>query len=244
MRIAIVADIHGNLVALDAALAAIGRDQPDQLVCLGDVAATGPQPSEVLDRLRALGCPVVMGNADAWLLKPRQSDTTDEDIRRIEEIDQWCAGQLRPDQLEYLRGFEPLLTLPLSDTASLLCFHGSPRSFDEIILATTPDQELEQMLAGYRATIMAGGHTHTQVLRRFGETLVVNPGSVGLPFERIDAGARTRNPPWAEYAIVSCSGGELGVELRRVSFDARIVVRAAMQSGMPHAEWWAREWLA
>jgi putative phosphoesterase len=244
MRVAIIADIHGNLVALDAVLAEIERERPDAVVCLGDVAATGPQPAEAVARLRALGCAAVMGNADAWLLDPRPYDTDDEDMRRIEAIDRWCAARLAPADLAYLRAFQPLVTLPLSGEASLLCFHGSPRSFDEIILATTPEAELEEMLGGYRAAVMAGGHTHIQLLRRHGETLLLNPGSVGLPFEQVDWGARTRNPPWAEYAIVGWAAGRLSVDLRRAPIDPGAVVRAALASGMPHAEWWAKDWQA
>ena len=75
MRIAIIANIHANRVALDAVLADIEALRPEQIVCLGDVAATGPQPRQAVERLRALGCPVVMGNADAWLLDPQPFET-------------------------------------------------------------------------------------------------------------------------------------------------------------------------
>lgn len=70
MRIAIIADTHGNLISLDAVLAEIEREQIEHIVCLGDVAGLGPHPREVLHRLRALDCPVVMGNADEFLLDP------------------------------------------------------------------------------------------------------------------------------------------------------------------------------
>jgi putative phosphoesterase len=242
MRVALIADIHGNLVALDAVLADIERARPDRVVCLGDVAATGPQPREVVERLRSLGCAAVTGNADAWLLNPRSDASDDEDTRRIEEIDRWCAAQLAPAHLGYLREFQPLLTVPLSGEVGLLCFHGSPRSFDDVILATTPASELEHMLAGFRATVMAGGHTHIQMLRRHGAAAIVNPGSVGLPFELIDPSGQTRNPPWAEYALVGWQAGRLSVELRRVPVDTASIVRAALASGMPHAEWWAEDW--
>ena len=241
MRVAIIADIHANLVALDAALADIEALRPDRLVCLGDVAATGPQPRPVVERLRGLGCPVVMGNADAWLLDPPAKVSADQDMRRFEEIDRWCAAQLAPADLDYLRTFAPTVELPLGDGAVLLCFHGSPRSYDDIIVATTPDDELARMLDGRRATILAGGHTHAQMLRRHQQMIVLNPGSVGLPFESSGAGGG-RNPPWAEYALVEYVRGRLGVELRRVPLDAGAVVRAALDSGMPHAVWWSQDW--
>ena len=85
MNIALISDIHGNLAAFEAVLADIERVQPDQVDCLGDVLAEGPQPREVLARLRALGCPVVLGNADAELLD-LPGDAESEDGRKILEI--------------------------------------------------------------------------------------------------------------------------------------------------------------
>jgi putative phosphoesterase len=242
MRIAIIADIHANDVALDAVLADIEMVQPEQIVCLGDVAATGPQPRQVLERLRALSCPAVMGNADAWLLDPQPSGTSDEHIRRFETIDRWCAAQLAPDDLAYLRTFQPTIALSLGEDATLLCFHGSPLSNTDIIRATTPDDELERMLGGQRATVLAGGHTHTQLLRRYRDMILLNPGSVGLPYEQNSATGGSRNPPWAEYAVVGWAAGKLSIELRRVPVDAAAIVRAARANAMPHAEWWVQDW--
>jgi len=78
MRIAIIPDIHGNGVALDAVLADLQQQAIDQIVCLGDAIQDGPQPAAVIQRLRDLACPVVMGNADAWLLSGEE--TGNEDI--------------------------------------------------------------------------------------------------------------------------------------------------------------------
>jgi putative phosphoesterase len=242
MRIAIIADIHANHIALDAVLADIEALQPDQIVCLGDVAATGPQPRQVVQRLRSLGCPVVMGNADAWLLDPQPAEASDEDTRRVEAIDSWCAAQLAPADLAYLRTFQPTIELRLGGDAVLLCYHGSPRSNTEIIQATTPDAELAPMLGGRRATLLAGGHTHIQMLRRYRDMILLNPGSVGLPFEQDSTTDRSRNPPWAEYALVGWADGALNVELRRMPVDIGAIVQAARASAMPHAEWWAQDW--
>lgn len=73
MRLALISDIHGNKVALEAVLKTISTRHITQVVCLGDVASTGPQPCEVIKRLREVGCPIVMGNMDAWLLQPSQN---------------------------------------------------------------------------------------------------------------------------------------------------------------------------
>ena len=240
MRVAVIADIHGNLTALDAVLADLEDTGYDRVVCLGDVAATGPQPHETVARLGALGCPVVMDNTDAASFRPVRLSPTDDDARRFAEIAAWCAAQLTPEDLAYMRTFQPTLTVPLGYDATLLCCHGSPRSNTEGILATTPDAALARMLAGYDATVLASGPTHAPFIRRYGGALLLNPGSVGLPYELTGEG--TRNPPWAEYSIVEWRAGAVNIALRRVSIDVDMVVCAALRSGMPHADWWVDGW--
>src|SRR5882724_189823 len=94
MRIGLIADIHGNLLALETVLDELAREGVNELICLGDVASLGPQPAEVLARLRALGCPVVMGNTDAWLLTPPAGDAAEEEDRSMYRLNAWCAAQL------------------------------------------------------------------------------------------------------------------------------------------------------
>ncbi|NOZ27051.1 MAG: metallophosphoesterase family protein [Chloroflexi bacterium] len=242
MRIAIISDIHGNLVALEAVLADLEARQVGEVVCLGDVAAFGPQPREVIARLRELNGSVVMGNTDAWLLNPRPHPVRDEDSHKVTEIELWGAEQLSPADLDYVRTFQPMIEISLGDEAKLLCFHGSPRSDRDVIAPATPEEDLERMLRGFQATVMIGGHTHTQMFRRYGDAILMNPGSVGFPIERDLATGRVRNPPWAEYAVVTREGEALGVELRRVPVDVEAIRRAALDSGMPHVEWWMEGW--
>lgn len=243
MQIVLIADIHANLVALETVLANIDRTYPDQLICLGDVAANGPQPRQTLDRLRALQCPVVMGNTDARLLSPQPTLPADEDSRRIEEIDQWCVEQLSSDDRDFLRTFQPTVDVALDDDATLLCFHGSPQSYNDIIVSSTPAEELDHFFAGARATVMAGGHTHEQMLRRHRKTIVINPGSVGFPFQIGPEPHQVRNPPWAEYALVSYERGDLSIELKRVPISVEDAVRLARESNMPNVDWWIKGWL-
>src|SRR6185437_11840199 len=105
-QIAILADIHGNLPALDAVLACVNAEGIDRIICLGDVATLGPQPREVIARLRLLGCPVVMGNTDAILLALQRDESTMSDDWSNEAFDNWCARQLTDDDLAYLRTFQ------------------------------------------------------------------------------------------------------------------------------------------
>src|SRR5689334_6906431 len=164
-KIAVLADIHGNLPALEAVLAKIDAEGIGRVVCLGDVATLGPQPREVIARLRALGCPVVMGNTDAILLALQRDESTIGDDSSNEAFDQWCANQLTDDDLAYLRTFQPTISLLLGDDVTLLCYHGSPRSYDDRITAETPDAALHEMLGEIPAQIYIGGHTHQQMLR-------------------------------------------------------------------------------
>jgi predicted phosphodiesterase len=241
MRIAVIADIHGHLTALEAVLADLAGAGTDRVVCLGDVVAGGPQPHEVLARLRELGCPVVMGNTDDAVLYPaRMANLDEERIRRWLEIAAWSAARLSLRDLSFVRTFQPTVTLPLGDDATLLCFHGSPRSNTDSIFATTPDAELAQMLEGYSATVLTGGHTHGPFIRPYRQALFVNPGSVGLPYVATMVGEP--RPSWAEYGIVEWRAGRLSIELRRVPIDVELVIQAVLQSGMPHATWEAGGW--
>src|SRR5256885_13425428 len=177
MRLALIADIHGNLPALENEIAELDRDRVDTIVCLGDVAV-GPQPVETIERLRQLGCPVVMGNWDACMLGD-EPKVDGELAEMLVDACTWSTDQLAPAQVEYLRGFRDTLELRLDDETTLLAFHGSPRSFDDEIFATTPDEELEQMLAGHDADVDAGGHTDFPLFRRYGQAGGRDPGGVG-----------------------------------------------------------------
>lgn len=238
MRIALIADIHGNLVALDAVLRELELESLDRIVCLGDVAVLGPQPSGVLERLRDLGCPVVIGNTDAWILDggPSYSPSV--------EVLAWCRAQLSPADLDFVRGFHPTVDVALGDSDTMLACHGSPRSFNDVISATTSEELLAPMLGDSHHRFIVGGHTHVQLVRRLGERYFINPGSVGLP----GVGPGTPDLPvnqdvrWAEFAILDVGDDRHAIELRRVPLDLAAVVAAARGSGMPGLDWWLTLW--
>lgn len=243
MRIAILSDIHGNLPALDAVLTDLAHETIDQIVCLGDVAIFGPQPCTTLARVLELGCPVVMGNTDAWALNPSPHPVRDEEPAFFNAVKLWGAKQLSAQDLAFIRTFQPTIYLELGDGVTFLGFHGSPNSFNDVITATTSDDEIAAMFAGHRATVMAGGHTHTPLVRRYQGTLIVNPGSIGLPWMQLVDTDATVNPAWAEYTIVTVDEGRTGVELRRTSYDLETLRTVVLTSGMPHGEWWLGDWV-
>ena len=243
MELAILSDIHGNLVALDTVIAELAHRSIDQIICLGDVAASGPQPHEVIDSLMGSGWPIVRGNADAWLLHPERYTGEDPFYQRIDEIDAWCESQLTGQDKAFLATFKPVIEVGLGDGLHLLGYHGSPRSDQEFVTATTPDQIIHEIFGEFPQHIFVGGHTHQQMLRRYRDAVLLNPGSVGLPYETMRPDARERNVPWAEYALLGWETGKLAIELCRVPLNVSVVKQAAFDCEMPHADWWASEWL-
>ena len=237
MKIVVFSDIHGNCCALDAVLDDLSRRDVDSFVCLGDVGATGPQTLETLERVAAIGCPVVMGNTDEILLGSEIPEADDEFMARINAIDSWCAELMDEAHREIIRGYSPTVSLADGD---LLGFHGSPASFNEEIPLDASDDDLHRALPG-DAIVHCGGHTHFQTFRRFGAQFYVNPGSVGMSYNRVSGDAHL--VPVAEYATVEVSDGALGgVELHRLPYDPAPLFEAARASGMPHLEWWLGEW--
>jgi putative phosphoesterase len=237
MRIAIISDIHGNSVALEAVLSDLQTEHIDHVVCLGDIATDGPQPREVIARLKALKSAVVMGNMDAWFQSPHPLGGSSRSAQRGNEIRSWGVSQLSPNDLDYLRTFQVTVEVSLDVATDLLCYHGSPLSNEEGISSTTPDEDLERMLSGCHAAVWAGGHTHTQMVRRHGGTTIFNPGSVGAPSRK----GQGRHSPWAEYGIIGWENSSLRIELRRVPVNVNLVKQAALSSGMPHGDWWIKE---
>lgn len=235
MRIAVFSDIHGNCVALDAVLEDLESHSADQMICLGDAIQGGPQPAEVADRLRELGCPVVMGNADAWLVTGAWTGVAEAVTERLLEVRKWSLSILDAEQVEFVEGFERRVEIDLGDDKALLAFHGSPDSFDDIILPETPEEDFQRMLAGFSALLFTGGHTHLQWVRRLRDSFYFNPGSAGLSYDRNADPSDFRFDPWAEYALVEYEAGRVGLQFRRVPYDVDKLAGAIRRSGIPYA---------
>jgi cytochrome c biogenesis protein CcmG/thiol:disulfide interchange protein DsbE len=150
-RLALISDIHGNGVALEAVLADLERDEVDDVICLGDIAAGGPQPHQVIGRLRELGYRAVRGNGEGWLLDGLPPGASAE-TQRLGAIARWAREQLTREDLDYLNALPATLTASVGGL-TVLCFHGSPRSDVESLMATTSDDALEEALAGAPAPL-------------------------------------------------------------------------------------------
>jgi predicted phosphodiesterase len=247
MRIAIISDIHGNRYALDRVLEDLERYPADVTVCLGDAVQGGCQPRETVARLRELGIPVVMGNADAWLLTGDEGISTEkippERLKKLQAVREWSLDQLSDEDRAYIASFQPTITIPLSNTKSLLCYHGTPASFEEILLPDTTYETFVNALGGDAGTIYCGGHTHVQFLRRVRDTFHFNPGSVGLAYSHHQPEDDFHTDAVAEYAVLTAEGERTALEFRRVPYDANAVIESYRASGRPFADEMIKQYL-
>jgi predicted phosphodiesterase len=172
MRIAAIYDIHGNLPALEAVLADVDQLGVDAIVVGGDLAWSAP-PSPTIERLMELGdrAHFILGNADVAHVK-------DFDLRPDP-----VATRAAREQRDLLAGMAATLALTIDGLGPALFCHGSPRNEDERITSATPEARLTELLDGVVQPLIVCGHTHRQFDRTVGGCRVLNPGSVGLPFE-------------------------------------------------------------
>lgn len=230
MRIGVIADVHGNLIALEAVLAHLREAAPDVIVNLGDLVSGPFDPAGSADAQMALACPTLAGNHERQLLDGGSgpSDAIARPLLSWSHLD-WIGR---------LPG-----TLSLADGQVFAC-HGSPRGGDlEYLLEdiSTGRARLDTMdaikprLEGIReARVVLCGHTHMARAVTVGGILVVNPGSVGLPGYAdadpvphvIEAGS-----PYARYALIERRGADWTAELRAVPYDYEAAAQQAERHG-------------
>jgi putative phosphoesterase len=169
--IATLYDIHGNLAALEAVLAEVPADAT--IVVGGDVCAGGPQPSETLERLRALGDRVLWlrGNADRELMAGELG------LAPVELIDA-TREQLTEEQITFLYANPPSVQI-----GRTLYVHASPRNDVDVFTERTPDERIAFLFEDIDADVIVCGHIHTQYERVVAGKRIVNSGSVGMPYE-------------------------------------------------------------
>ncbi|WP_327580752.1 metallophosphatase family protein [Nonomuraea sp. NBC_00507] len=227
MRIAVLSDIHGVLPALEAVLAEPDVATADLIVLTGDMAA-GPMPVETLDVLVALGERAlwVSGNADRELVEVAQGKM------HPRAVTQWAGEQLRGDQVEVLAGLPARQVVELGRLGATLFVHGTPRSDEEVILVDSSLERWGEVLAEETAGTVVLGNTHMPFVRLADRVLVVNPGSVGMPYGK----------DGAHWALLD---GETGaVALRRTPMDSeRMARRLVAENGFDGIEEWVAEYV-
>jgi len=244
VRIALLGDVHGNTVALDAVLVDVRARGVDAVVCLGDLAAGGPDPAGAVERVADLGPAAVCGNTDvdliaipAWWNDPDASGVSGG-ARRVGEICRWGADELTAEHRHYLGGLPPTTEVDLGQVGRMLAFHGSPTRVRDILTSSTPDEQVTRMLGGADHEVLVGGHTHVPMLRRHRTQTIVNPGSVGAPFAAYGSSGEVAVHGHTAYAVLQVTRREWSVEFVQLPVDADRLRRQVMAARMPHGDWW------
>jgi predicted phosphodiesterase len=211
VAVAALADIHGNLQALEAVLADPRCAVAERIVVLGDVV-TGTFPAETLDRLTALGDRVsyLRGNADRLALEdPSQWYG-------------WVRERLGPERIATIAAWPLTFAIEVDGLGAVRCCHALPADDEAPLTRITPEADVAAALAGIEEPTVVGGHTHVQFDRRAGRYRYVNVGAVGRPYE---------GRPGAYWALLGPD-----VELIRTEYDADAAAELVLASGQPNAE--------
>ena len=223
MRIGVLSDIHGNLVALEAVVADLGAQSPDEIWCGGDLAWGGPWGRECIELVRSEGWVTVKGNTDVWVTGDPQTIEDPQDRAALVAV---AEAHDIPDDLS-----QWLANLPLGHSApgSILLVHGTPES---PFVAPPPDAAAAEF-APYegKARVVVYGHVHVVFIRHLaGGTLVCNTGSVGMP----------KDSDLAAYLLIDVEGADLTLTHRRVPYDRAAAVDGARRLGGPIEEIFCR----
>ncbi len=241
MRLGVIADIHGNEVALNAVLKAAGMCGVDHWWALGDLVLFGPRPAEVMEILRGLpGVEMLRGNTDRYVLtgeQPAPHATATDAAASVDLVERygamaagigWTRGVLdQAGLLGRLTGLPAQLRLQLGTGISVLGVHASLRADDGPgISPGVAAEQLRELLAGCDADVVIGGHTHIATDRLVDGIRLLNPGSAGLPRTRGSAG----------WLLVDDEGDRLAVQQHSTAFDVDAVVKDLRQRRHPNAE--------
>ncbi|NUQ20629.1 MAG: metallophosphoesterase family protein [Gemmatimonadaceae bacterium] len=226
-RLATLYDIHGNLPALDATLAAVEAAAVDTILIGGDIVL-GPFPAETLDRLRALGTRArcIRGNCDRLVVEAFDRTPSRRLPAPVAEALTWTAAQLDRDQRDFLVALPETLSLDVEGLGPVLFCHATPRSDEEIFTARTPVERLRPMLDGVREHVIVCGHTHMQFDREVDGHRVVNAGSVGMPY----------GAPGAHWLMLGPD-----IQRQRTMYDLDAAARAVRATSYPRADEFARQ---
>ena len=228
--IAALYDVHGNLPALEAALADVEAAGAGTIVVGGDVVP-GPMPRETLDRLRALGPRArwLRGNTDRLVVAAMDGDPLAALPPAVREILRWTAAQLDRSHRDFLAALPTSLALDVPGLGAVLFCHATLRSDEEILTAATPDNVARPMLAGVTQRLVVCGHTHLRLDRTVDDVRIVNAGSVGMPFDE----------PGAHWLLFT----EKGVRPRTTTYDLEAAAALVRGTAYPDAETFASRWV-
>jgi predicted phosphodiesterase len=228
MRVAVIADIHGNVAALEAVLADIRTRRVDRIVNLGDVASGPLWPRETMQLLAEHAMPTVRGNHDRSVSGP--------DRDRMGAADRYAYGELDDAHRQWL-GALPM-TIDVDD--GILAFHATPADDLPYLIEEVHDRRLvrarheaiRERLGDVRARIVLCGHSHLQHLIQLPDgPLIANPGSVGCPAGAGGDYVAEAGSPHARYAVLTIRNARPEVEMIAITYPWEEAARRAEANG-------------
>jgi len=227
MRIAVFADVHGNLEALHGVLKDIKKRQAEKIFCAGDLVGYGPFPGEVIELIKSQGIPTVMGNYDDGVGNYRLvcgCDYKDAHAQMLgEKSILWTKEHTTEEHKEFLRRLPMRLEFEAAGRKVLLV-HGSPRRLNEYLYQDTEPKYLEELLTEAGCDVLICGHTHIPYIKELaGGRYVINVGSAGKP---------KHGNPHAVYALIDLAQ-KVSVSFSEVSYDYEQTAQAIEQSSLP-----------
>jgi len=222
MRIAVLSDIHGNLIALDACLVDLAsQGGADAIVAAGDHCLDGPKPKKVLQRLEEIGASCIRGNTDRYL---SEESAEKFDAARTAHI-AWTRREIGERWISWLKEL-PFAMRIGDDDNQLLVVHANPKTDDEHIWPDAGEADLRRLIGEERATAIAFGHLHLPYARLWQGKLLANVASAGWPKD---------GDPRAGYVIFTERDGGWEVKHRRVAFDTKKVATQLADCGIPES---------
>jgi putative phosphoesterase len=227
-QVAVITDVHGNLPALEASLAATDAIGIDAVYCGGDLVGYGPHPDEVCRLIEERGIPTIYGNYDYAIGRDLPdcgcAYLTQHDRELGRRSVDWTLAHTNQRCKDFLRGLPFDLRFELGEQRVRLV-HGSPRKVNEYLFEDKPARTFERIAAEADCDVLVFGHTHKPWIHEYGGVLFVNCGSVGKPKD---------GDPHAAFAVLELDEtGRVGAAIERVPYDARAVAREVAAVGLP-----------
>jgi putative phosphoesterase len=228
MPAAVITDIHGNLPALEAALARIDELGIERIYCGGDLVGYGPHPNEVCALIGERQIPTIYGNYDYAIARDLDdcgcAYITQHDRDLGQQSVAWTLEHTDQASKDFMRELPFDLHFELGDQRIHLV-HGSPRKVNEYLFEDKPPRLYERLAGAERADTLVFGHTHKPWINEYGGVLFVNCGSVGKPKDGDPRGA---------FAVLDLDeDGGISVRIERVEYDAERVAREVAAAGLP-----------
>ena len=222
----IIADVHGNLPALEAVLNDAKRFHPDKTIFLGDATGYGPYPDECVKLLSKICNISLIGNYDQKVLSfPLKSPKWQKNKHPLKYFAfEWAFNNLTEKSHSLLNRMPPRLQATFNDTKLFLC-HGSPESISEHLTPETSIDRYYQLASTYPEQIILFGHSHIQFTKEIQGKLFLNPGSVGRP-EGAD--------PKACYAILKLSQDSIQYDLLKIDYDISLLLKKIKELNLPY----------